>query len=487
MENGQIEEHKHSEPKAHSVRGFVLAIACITLTLFRFSSEPSLFKIHRHGFVPFIMIDVDESLEVFTYIFWYIVIFALVAVSFEDRLCESSKKGRKVQDKMLVPEVLALFVFLAADSALVVVTDVDRNDNGHLTMKQFEGNLAYAIFDMLPRFWLLVNFCVLISATVVCNISPPSDSLRGIVFEFLWPLIMAQLAASCIQRSASRSFVIQHVMKHNNFLATTCGMSCLFFTHSLAMSLAIVFRAHEHEHAVPSVSEIARRIGRHNSIQRMVKIAGFCGVWLYFNSLMQEGMMEDSHEQLLILTLNCVALVAAFICPKPMNRNHHGHPSWEATLVISAGILAMFCWWAEILGPDSLEEVTPMRTMLLTVCAMTHIALTTLFADVFHERVEPPAILCLIFTFWAGSTLFVGAKREHHAAVLHERHAREHLSKWELLQHLGEFGLCEFGLISSLAWVTYLTQHADKWWGAIGQKSLQVPLLHRSTLKSVSD
>lgn len=483
LESGDHESRADSAPTAHSSRGVVFAFAALTLTLFRYCSAPELYKLHKNGHVPFLVFNISDAAEPLTYIFWYCLIGALVAVSFKDRPHCTRIMSRSLQDRMLVPEVLVLLVFCVADAAFVVVTDIDENDNGHLTLKQFEGNLLYAFWDILPRFWLMFNLCILISATVVGGISPSAETFRGLAFECLWPIIMAQLAACCIQRIFSRSLLIQRVLKHSGFLATACSLSILLFTHSLAMSMAVVFRVHENEHEVPSVRELAMHVFQKNLVKRLMKTSVFVCALVTFNWMIQPGMMVNPNDELLLLSLNFVVLLVALTTMMTAKQAEHSHHSWEACLIVCAGAVATFCWWATLLGPkcqEQEEEDSPCecRPVTICICAFTHVSLTIMFADIFRNRISPSSSQSILLTFWAGTTLCVGAKLEHYSAVEHERHHQMKLSKWEVLEHLGEFGLCEFGLISTVAWVTYLCQHAAKWWNSERKNSLTKPLLH---------
>mmetsp|Transcript_88318 Transcript_88318/g.232753 ORF Transcript_88318/g.232753 Transcript_88318/m.232753 type:complete len:117 (+) Transcript_88318:2-352(+) len=91
-------------------------------------------------------------------------------------------------------------------------------------------------------------------------------------------------------------------------------------------------------------------------------------------------------------------------------------------------------------------------------------------------------------TFWAAFQVLLGLATEHHASMCHEDERA--IPVGALLAHAGEFGLCEFGLITTLGWVTYAAEHAPAY--AIRRQSmrqasicgsprlagLEVPLLH---------
>jgi len=367
---------------------------------------------------------------------------------------------------MMVPEVMALLVLCAADAMWVIVCDHDENEAGEMALEfgldpPVGLNFTYGILDDLPRLWFMLNLALLLSITIIGNISPPAGTTRGVIFDIIWSLIVSQLTAMMLQRTASRTKVIQKWLKHNLFLATTCGLSVLFCTHSLAMSLAIVFRQHEHDHAVPGFLQVWDVITKKDATRRLGKVAAFCIALCVFNCLLEPGMMESVFEAVMVTLLNLAALGTAIsVCR--WGKTNHTHSSWEASLILLVGSLGSFCWWSELFNPDHTLDV--FRTMCISLAVVTHISLTALFADVFRHRVAPSCQQCLVFTFWSCSMLFMGAKLEHHAAVEHERHHRKSLKVWELLEHLGEFGVCEFGLISTMAWLAYLAQHAVSWW-----------------------
>jgi len=282
------------------------------------------------------------------------------------------------------------------------------------------------------------------------------------VFDVVWSVLVSQLVAMLSLRSATRTRLIQHVLRHNRCLAILSGLSVLFFTHSLSMSLAIVFRAHEHHHSVPSVSQLVRTVFKWNPRRKAKKMLFFFFGWMIVIRAMERGSSINSHQELILASLNGTGLVLA---SRNVFSRKVGRPrqSWEASLIIFVGSIASLLWWAELFSPDSLNRLTPMRTFVVMLSVVTHVTLTAYFADAFRKRIVPPVSHCIYFTFWAGTMLFLGAKLEHFSAIEHQRHHSEYMTGWEILRHIGEVGLCEFGLISLMAWVTHLAANAADW------------------------
>jgi len=469
---------KKPVPKEHSARCVALTFALLGHTLFRFAADPALTNVHRDAWVPLLTFNVPDWAEPWTYVFWYAALSALVLASYPDRAA-SEKPAWQRFGKMLVPEVVALFFFCSADAVLTIITDVESCKMGKPTLVRLSGLALRAVLDAVPRFWLLLNFTLLISATLVGGISPPAGSVRGAVFDFGWPVLVMQLTAMVMQRSAERTTLVQTLLKHDTMVASCCGLSVLFFTHSLAMSMAIVFRTHEQPHEVPTVIQLLKHVITAESSAGAYRTWGFASAWYCFNHMLDPGMMENPHEELMITAMNVAALLIA-LYNIMWGKHGHGHPSMESKLVIFVGSIASLCWWGELHGPDSLESATPTRTAVIVFAAVTHMVLTFFFADVFSHRIDPPASHCLVLTFWAGTMLFVGAKLEHHSAVEHEHHHRGSMREWELLVHLGEFGLCEFGLVSTVAWITHLAANSRRWWNVGRRWDLVRPLLKAS-------
>uniref|UniRef100_A0A7S4PXU0 Uncharacterized protein n=1 Tax=Alexandrium monilatum TaxID=311494 RepID=A0A7S4PXU0_9DINO len=479
------EETKHEvghRSKEHSARCVALTFALLAHTLFRFAADPGLTKVHRDAWVPLLTLNLPNWAEPWTYIFWYVILTAIVIASFPDRPISERETAWQRFDKMLVPEVVALFFFCGADAMLTILADVESCAQGKPTLVRASGVWVHAVLDCVPRLWLLLNFTILISATISGCISPPAGTLRGAVFDFLWPLMVMQLTAMVMQRSVERTSLVQTMLKDDVMLATCCGLSVLFFTHSLAMSMAIVFRTHEQAHEVPTVHQLLTHVITAESNRGAVSMWCFGAAWYCFNHFIDPGMMENLHEELMITVMNVVALAVAGY-NLMWGKHGHAHPSLEANLVIFVGSVASLCWWGELHGPHNIEESTPMRTVVISIAAVTHMVMTFFFADVFSQKIDPPAHHCLLLTFWAGTMLFVGAKLEHHSAVEHQQHHKGGgMLEWELLSHLGEFGLCEFGLVSTVAWITHLAANSRRWWLTDHRRLLHPLLEHRSEL-----
>jgi len=484
------------EEQGQSSRCIALTFTFIGHALFRYTSDAKLLDVRSDNWVPLLTCNMPESAGLQIVIFWYLLMLALVWASYPDR---PHSAGVMLQDKirrMLVPEVLALFLFCGADAAMTIVSDVDKVDDGSFQLVRFTGNVMSGVLGTLPRLWFLLNLTLLISATIVGGISPPRGTARGVVFDFLWPVVMMQVTAMLIHRSATRIMMVQTVLQHDVFLACSCGLSVLFFTHIFTMAIAIIFRSHEHLHEVPSMLQILHRLGAAKSSRGVLAIWALCSGWFVLGNHLEPGMMETWYEEILIAVLSGAALAVA-IANLARVKPGRSIPSLESNMVLCMGSVASLVWWSMLQGPDSLQHYSHSRTAVIILCTVTHIVLTFLFADVFAGRMDPPPHHCLFLTFWAGAMLFIGLKLEHHTAVEHFDHHRAHMLKWECLEHLGEFALCEFGLVSTVAWLTHLAGNADRWldseaedwWrerSERSERSLDEPLLRKVWRKAKS-
>eukprot|EP00416_Gambierdiscus_australes_P008272 CAMPEP_0171126274 /NCGR_PEP_ID=MMETSP0766_2-20121228/112983_1 /TAXON_ID=439317 /ORGANISM="Gambierdiscus australes, Strain CAWD 149" /LENGTH=570 /DNA_ID=CAMNT_0011589301 /DNA_START=1 /DNA_END=1713 /DNA_ORIENTATION=- len=499
------EQHSH---EGRSVTGMVLAFSLISFTIFRFATVRDLMHVQRTAYLPVAMFKIPEKAEPFFFVFWYIAFAVLVGASFRYRPAGS----KRMASKLFVPEVLALFSLLIADCLLVVLCDYDQNEVGDPTLAvdlpintsldwdAWFRTLASDILDDLPRLWFMLNLSLLISITIAGHISPPTGTTAGVIFDVMWSIFVSQCVAMMLQRTATRTKVVLDLLKHSCCLAVLCALSVLFCTHSLAMSLAIVFRQHEHDHKVPSIRMVLHEVLHERTGARLGKVVVFLGALYIVNSSLEPGMIENPHEELLIAALDLAALLVAadvFLYAK----RGRSHSSWEATLICVVGSLGSFAWWSELckptheggllvaaLGKGALPEEGGMqRAVVIIIAVVTHIMLSALFADVFRRKLEPTVNQCLFFTFWAITMLFMGAKLEHHSAVHLMRHHRGVLRVWEVLEHLGEFGICEFGLISTMAWITYLAQNAARWWGPDATRHVEIIITKHSSLGSLAE
>jgi len=488
-EHGHDEEHALGSDHGHSIdhhahddhhggtdglTGVALAFFFVFLTLFRFASMGSLTAAKNVSFVPLMWFRVAAESELLTFAFWYVVFVVATLAFFSYRPPNLSKK-------LLVPEVVALLVLAAADTALVVVGEHDENEfdaaimAGSAPQVPWQTGYIGGIIDDLPRLWFIINLVVLISATLRGCISPPGGTLKGAIFDVTWALVVSQLVALTLHRAATRhNDMVVHVLTQNTYLAVACGLSALAFTHSLAMSLAIVFRTHEHEHVVPTFGQTIRIL----SHKKAAKCIVFCAALYVYNNQLDPGMLYKPHEEMIIMLLNTVALLV-YANVQLSGKRGHVHANWEATLLMAVGSLASLCWWSELFSSDALESLGIQRTLCISQCAVTHFCMTILSVDVFRCRLDPGPNQCLFLTFWACTMLFMGAKLEHHAACAHHDHHREGHEIWEIMAHLGEFGLCEYGIISTMAWLTHLAQNADRWWH-VRPTGLAEPLLDKS-------
>jgi len=120
--------------------------------------------------------------------------------------------------------------------------------------------------------------------------------------------------------------------------------------------MAVVFRVHENEHEVPSVRELAMHVFQKNLVKRLMKTSVFVCALVTFNWMIQPGMMVNPNDELLLLSLNFVVLLVALTTMMTAKQAEHSHHSWEACLIVCAGAVATFCWWATLLGPKCQEQ-----------------------------------------------------------------------------------------------------------------------------------
>merc|ERR1712226_1249084 len=104
-----------------------------------------------------------------------------------------------------------------------------------------------------------------------------------------------------------------------------------------------------------------------------------------------------------------------------------------------------------------------------------HVCITAFSADTFAGRLKPNVQEAVVVNFWAATQCFQGLAAEHHAASHH--HHGHGLSVHGLLNHLGEFGLCEFGLITMLAWGTYVSEVLHEVLPLKNKRGLKEPLI----------
>merc|ERR1719221_1488086 len=119
------------------------------------------------------------------------------------------------------------------------------------------------------------------------------------------------------------------------------------------MALAIVFRAHENPNAVPTVFQLVSKTmqgHRRRRALRVAKLLVFIVILVAFNSSLDAGMMHNSHEELMVMCLNLMALGVAV---RNMLEGPCGfaHASWEAGLMLVTGACDSLCWWGELFSP----------------------------------------------------------------------------------------------------------------------------------------
>jgi len=491
---------RHEGSAHRSVPAFrpVLAVSLVFLALFRFASDPTIGAGGNEDFV-ILTFQAPPGFGPLVALFWAFVLGALVLSTFFSRRPGCPRKPIR---EIVVPEIGALLLFFIADCMLEVVRIIDDDMNFNITLEGIWRSSG-PIAAMLRRRWFIANFGLLMSITIVESLAPPRGSGLAIVFDAGWLAILAQAVSLFLHHSICRRESLQRW--GSTFAAALYGLSLYLFTHSVALVSAIVFRKHEGVHRPPNVSEVCRLLVQDDPLRNTLAIAGFVMAlttvavapalfdWdLLHNHVMERGMLDEllewaggewghhravpessyavwlqavslglcsgPHATAALSLVNVVALLAALRCTLRNwgARPAHAQASWEAELTIATGCLASLCWWA-LLFPAGFTQVVWWQRAGRALGAFTHIMLAAFSADVFAGRQGPVWYETSAVTFWAAFQVLQGLATEHHACMCHEDGHSPAVGA--LLVHGGEFGLCEFGLITTLGWVTYAAEH----------------------------
>jgi len=469
----------------------VSAVVLILLTSFRFSTIPDLYA------------NGEPDLILFTYflphgsgwlisVFWLAVLLILVAASYPSR---SDSKHHKYFTNVLVPEVVALFCFMVADFALDVFKIIDDQDATHPIWGPCD-----TVFSELRRRWFLGNFAMLLSITIVDKITPPPGTVRAVAFDLGWLAILVQGCSLFLHHSMTRHEDLQRWQ--STHFAVVYGIALYFFTHSVVLIFAVIFRRHLGGERVPDFRTVMRHLLRRDPVMNV--IFGFCffallyfataipaladldlvedaatqmhhplhrhGVkgWLLHHPLQRHGVHKPEYarwlraisqglcagpwETLVLMFINSAALYAVLHCCWRSPRRA-AHPSWEADLTFATGCFAILVWWQSLNPADGDQwwQVGGRR-----VAAVAHVAMVAFSSDVFSGHLLPNAMESAAAVFWAAYQVVQGLATEHHAAM---HRSGDGIQISELFTHIGEFALCEFGLITFLGWITYIAEH----------------------------
>ena len=420
-------------------------------------------------------------------------------------------------DHLLIPEVVAFGFFFLANLAVESFKLLDENLDGQISFHELMHCWPGLILFLVRR-WTSGNMSLLLAITITESISPHPkkvDGLFGVLFDVGWAIAFAQAVALFLNSTLSRSAALEAwTQRHrgSSEMALLYGFSLFYYTHGLALIAAIVFRKHEgaeHPPAVGRVWEVVVRERRGMPLAWMV--VGFCSLvllvvvwpclldhppaaaeanhqldqvvegpqeWLHGMPLapatntrqqqpklplvtvhveepqwlhaVSQGMLSGPCGCFALTVVNMAAIVAAFRCwCRPDTRRIRA--SYQSALTWAVGGLGSLSWCRMLMAGFS---ASPPIWQYLSACFafFTHIALASFSADTFAGRQNPRASEIAVVTFWASVQLLQGLAAEHHAATSH--HADGSLDAGGLLVHLGDFAMCEFGLIVSVAWVS---------------------------------
>jgi len=451
----QQQRHYGQQDQGLLSTGMLLTFTLNLLTMFRFATSTSLMQEGGVGFMPFLWLSMHWT-GTSTYLFWYLLFVAVVIASFGSR-------PHKLSHRILVPEVVVLFMLMLADCAFVVLGANSEEDfEAAIVFSGVEApwadSFSTGVVDNLFRFWFVVNVVLLLAATITGCISPPSGTITRSVFDVAWALFTSQLVAMWLQRAASSTHVaVQYNLGKSGLLATCRGLSTLYFTHSFTCAMALVLRHHEREHFVPTLGQILRTCNQKHPRSWLIKTTMFCAGAYIWNSWMLS-------EVLPLTILNLGALWVRMQIGSAGRGQAPACNSWDACVVLAVGGIGSLCWWAKLFGPYSTDSSSSQQSFSACLSAITHFTMTSLFADTFNKRLHPSANQCLFLLFWSFATLCLGMKLHHRSVSIHCQRNKNGYDTWEALTFLGESSLCEFGLLSVAAWVKHIVQSADRWW-----------------------
>lgn len=458
----------------HSAIWPVMCISMVLVTMYRFSEDEAVTdkgakNLLMGGFLA------PEGAQARVLSFWACVLLVLTYVTY---LCRPAHVHGT--SHLLIPEIVVLGVFFLADFSIELYRTVDIDGDMTLTMREIMGSPG-VVAGILPARWLTANFCMVLSATIVQTIAPEPYTKESFIYSICWSLVLSQAVSQFLFSSNRRGGDLE---SWDTFAAVIYGPSLYFYTHGIALVIAVVF--HKHQGAVhpPTLVKVARVLAKADPMY-MVQIAAFsaavvaanvlppmldhgCESWL---EACTKGLYAGPFTVLTLSVINAVALRVAYnVARRKVDRPPR--PSYESVLVWATGCLATFIW-CELAVPGKNGSLPKFAGVLLG--AASHYTITGISADTFSGRMETNIMEAVIMLFWASTQCFQGLALEHHAATSHHGHGG--LSVHGLLNHLGEFGLCEFGLIATLAWATKITEEIVILPPKGGVGSLRKPLL----------
>jgi len=448
----------------------LMTISLVCLTLSRFAVDAALSEPSTKNLVVTAFVAPSGS-ELLVTLFWVCLLALMVYAS-----CANRPKILHGLDFVLIPEIVALGLFFLADSYLEAFKVLDVNLDAHITMDEVKERAPW-LLTLFVRRWLSGNFAVLLSFTITESISPQTFSLSGLALDAGWAILFAQAVAMFLHTTLCRSAALAswaQAYRGSVSAALLYGFALYYYTHGLALIAAVVFRRHEGVPHPPTVGRVFTVVAR----QGLMPAVARCGIFILcllitvlvpaivdhpYSQAHHHGEGHESHllhavsQGLLsglcgcfvLSCINIVTVMAALRCyMRP--QVHKIRSSYEAALAWGVGGLGSLAWCRLLSSEDGLDA--PWWQFFSALLAFTtHVCLAAFSADVFAGRQVPNWTEAITVTFWAALQCVEGLAAEHHAATSHHCYP---MNVGALLEHLGEFGLCEFGLIVTLAWVT---------------------------------
>mmetsp|Transcript_45759 Transcript_45759/g.106247 ORF Transcript_45759/g.106247 Transcript_45759/m.106247 type:complete len:555 (+) Transcript_45759:57-1721(+) len=476
QETGDHSASAHAETNddanKYSAMRPLMTIALTCLALSRFAVSPALSDPNSRNLVIAAWAAPAGS-ELAVSAFWASLLLLMVWAS-----CQHLPSHVHGLDYVLIPEIVALALFFVADTYLEAFKVLDADLDAMISVEEVKQQ-SPGLLAVLWRRWLSGNFAALLSFTITESISPQTFGLSGLIFDAGWAIVFSQGVALFLSNTLCRSAALAswaHAYRGSVTAALLYGFSLYYYTHALALIGAIVFRKHEGVDHPPTVARVWRAVARQNSKEAMMRGIAFVLGLLFvviMPALVDHPMPQTSgHEghghmepHLLhavaagllsgpcgCFALSCIstcAIMAAIRCyMRPQVKKVKA--SYEAALAWILGGLGSLAWCGVLAGEGSSDA--PWWQYAAAVTAfLAHIFLASFSADVFAGRQVPDWTEANVVTFWAALQLVEGLAAEHHAATSHHCHS---MDVGALLAHLGEFGLCEFGLIITLAWIS---------------------------------
>jgi len=446
----------------------LMTVALTCLALSRFATNPILSDPNSKNLV-IAAFAAPAGSEIAVSVFWAALLVFMVWAS-----CQHLPSHVHGLDYVLIPEIVALAVFFVADTYLEAFKVLDADLNATISVEEVKQQAPW-LLALLWRRWLSGNFAALLSFTITESISPQTFSLSGLVFDAGWAIVFSQGVALFLSNTLCRSAALAswaHAYRGSVTAALLYGFSLYYYTHGLALIAAIVFRKHEGVDHPPTVARVWRAVARQGAKEAVVRCIAFVLALLFVvvvpalvdHPLSRQpsghgephllhavaaGLLSGQCGCFVLSCANTLAILAAMRCyMRPQVKKVRA--SYEAALAWILGGLGSLAWCGVLSGEDSLNAPWWQYSAALTAF-IAHIFLASFSADVFAGRQVPDWTEANIVTFWAALQLIEGLAAEHHAATSHHCHS---MDVGALLAHLGEFGLCEFGLIITLAWIT---------------------------------